>query len=505
MNFPGSTTIYRQRRLPESGIPAGYSALIEAFELSVVLPRRLFAIGERHQIVDDAGWRLLTPRHAPAATVEGHLIFALKYEGIDLGVLKSLFETIASERVEAIVEATPSGSYARRLWFLYEWLTGQLLDLDDAERGNYVDVVDSSLQFAVPGELSRRHRVRDNLPGTPVFCPMVFRTDTLVEFEAMELEQSAREAIDDVPGDLLTRTAAFLLLDDSRASYAIEGERPPQDRIQRWGRAIGQAGRHPLDLDELLRLQKIVIGDARFVKLGLRKEEGFVGERDRRTRAPIPSHISARPDDLAELMDGLIAFARGPTEHLPPMVAAAALAFGFVYIHPFYDGNGRLHRYLIHHVLSRHGIHPPGLIFPISSAILERIDEYRRVLESHSSPVLELIDWRATADGNVEVLNDTADYYRFFDATPHAEFLYACMRQTIEEDLPRETEFLRRYDEFRHRLELVVDMPDSTQDLLFRFLDQHEGHLSKRARTREFAALTDDEVTRVEEIYGELF
>ncbi len=28
--------------------------------------------------------------------------------------------------------------------------------------------------------------------------------------------------------------------------------------------------------------------------------------------------------------------------------AAAAAAFGFVFIHPFEDGNGRIHRFLIH-------------------------------------------------------------------------------------------------------------------------------------------------------------
>lgn len=43
-----------------------------------------------------------------------------------------------------------------------------------------------------------------------------------------------------------------------------------------------------------------------------------------------------------------------------------------------------------------------------------------------------MIDWESTADGNVKVLN------------PHAEFVYACVMQMIEGDLPRETEFLVR-------------------------------------------------------------
>ena len=63
------------------------------------------------------------------------------------------------------------------------------------------------------------------------------------------------------------------------------------------------------------------------------------------------------------------------------MIAAAILAFGFVYIHPFEDGNGRIHRYLIHHVLAARGFNPPGVVFPVSAAILEQIDDYRRVLE----------------------------------------------------------------------------------------------------------------------------
>ena len=80
----------------------------------------------------------------------------------------------------------------------------------------------------------------------------------------------------------------------------------------------------------------------------------------------------------------------------------------------------------------------------------------------------------------MRTLNDTVDFYRFFDATPHAEFLYGCVRKTIEEDLPRETNFLARYDQFRARIEAMVDMPDRTLELLFRFLRQNGGRLSRR-------------------------
>ena len=144
-------------------------------------------------------------------------------------------------------------------------------------------------------------------------------------------------------------------------------------------------------------------------------------------------------------------------------------------------------------------------MFPVSAAILERIDAYRVTLESYSKRLLPVIEWRPTPAFNVDVLNDTSDFYRYFDATPHAAFLYACVRQTIEEDLPSETAFLRNYDAFRRHIEQLVDMPERTIDLLFRFLRQNDGRLSRRACAKEFTALSDDEVARIEAIYATTF
>lgn len=497
-------TVFHGRRLPEAATPAGYAALIEAYDLPVPAPITLAAIGPRHKVYEADGWSIYTPRHAPSADLRGHLTFALRYEGLDLAVLKALFRAVGPDSIIDLIQAAPTGAYARRVWFLYEWLLAERLDLPDAGQGAYVLVVDPKLQWASEEANSTRHRVKNNLPGTPAFCPMVFRTPALEAFVARNLAEEARRLLAEVPAALLARTAASLLLKDSRSSFQIEGEDPPQDRIQRWGQVIGEAGRRPIDCGELERLQRILIGDARFVQLGLRREGGFVGEHERNTGSPIPEHISARHQDLPALVEGLTTFDRGAAQALDPVLAAAVLAFGFVYIHPFEDGNGRLHRYLVHHVLAERGFNPPGLVFPVSAVILDRIDDYRRTLESYSRRLLPHVRWRPTERGNVEVLNETIDFYRYFDATPHAEFLFACVARTVDVDLPVETAFLRAYDAFKGRVSGMIDMPDRVLDLLFRFLRQNDGRLSKRAREREFAVLTDEETARVEGIFAEL-
>ena len=40
------------------------------------------------------------------------------------------------------------------------------------------------------------------------------------------------------------------------------------------------------------------------------------------------------------------------------VLAAPEIAFGFVFIHPYADGNDRIHRYLIHRILSKMQIAP---------------------------------------------------------------------------------------------------------------------------------------------------
>jgi hypothetical protein len=484
----------------------GWAAIAQG--LGVQAPVRTPAcVADKHisgSVRTEGPWRVFDKRYWPGSDFGDHLTFALRNENLDLLVLKRAFAAVDPKAVEEYVKATPTGITARRAWYLYELLTGRTLDIQDDPGAPAVDLLDEETYFTGKGRLSRRHRVRDNLLGGG-YCPIIRRTERLEKFTKRALDRTAAETLGRTGARVVTRAASFMLLADSSASFEIEGERPPRNRLERWGKAVLQAGKNKLTLDEIVRLQGVLIEDDRFSYVGLRPDGVFLGERDH-NEDPMPEFIGARPDDLQELMAGMLdANDRMSADGVDAVLQAAATAFGFVYIHPFQDGNGRLHRCLVHHVLAERKFTPPGVVFPVSSVMYDRIDEYRKTLQSHSGPLMDFIEWRPTQQHNVEVLNDTEDLYRYFDATDAAEFLYSCVERTVEQDLPREIEYLRCHDQALRGIMNTVEMPDRVAGNLLMFIRQNKGTLPKRQRTGEFKKLTDDEVTSLEAVVNDAF
>jgi hypothetical protein len=499
--------IFQEKAVPENAPLAGWAALVHQLALPVPV-RRPSCVSQQHisgSRRQEGAWTVFDKRYWPGDALTDHLTFALRHEDIDLLILKRAFQAMPAAEVEAFIQAAPTGMAARRAWYLYESLTGRTLSLDDAPKAAAIDLLDPERYFTGKPRLSKRHRVRDNLLGTGRFSPLIRRTAALGEFVGLDLAAQAREAVGRTSAYLITRAASFLLLADSRSSFEIEGERPPRNRLERWGRAILEAGKNRLTLEEILRLQAILIQDSAFVRAGLRTGGVFVGQRDHHGD-PFPEFIGARPGDLADLMAALLeANDRMRDDAIDPVLKAAATAFGFVYIHPLEDGNGRMHRCLIHHVLAERRFTPPGMVFPVSSVMLDRIDDYRATLQAHSGPLMSFIEWRPTYERNVEVLNDTADLYRYFDCTAAAEFLYSCVRRTVERDLPREIDYLRRHDESIGRIMDVVEMPDRIAENLVMFIRQNNGSLPKKRRAGEFKDLRDEDVTLIERIVNDVF
>jgi hypothetical protein len=206
--------------------------------------------------------------------------------------------------------------------------------VDDAPQAAAIDLLEPEAYFTGKPRLSKRHRVRDNLLGTGRFCPVIRRTKALAGFVQLDLAAKARETVGRTGAHLVARAASFLLLADSLASFEIEGERPPRNRLERWGRAVLQAGRNRLTLDEIIRLQRVLIEDTRFVCAGLRPDGVFIGERDHHGD-PLPEFIGARPDDLGDLMGALLETNDRMLVEMPDRIADNLVVF-------IRQNNGRL-------------------------------------------------------------------------------------------------------------------------------------------------------------------
>ncbi len=206
------------------------------------------------------------------------------------------------------------------------------------------------------------------------------------------------------------------------------------------------------------------------------------------------------------MSDFLDASRRVLNSPVPPVIAAAAIAYPFVFLHPFSDGNGRLHRFLIHYVLSYLRFAPEGVVFPVSATMLHRPRDYDASLEVFSKPLLSLVEYQLDGHGKMTVLNDTRDCYRYVDCTFIAETLFGFVEETIEKELPAEIQFLQQYDAARRLMRDVVDLPNRAADLFVRLCLQNQGRLGKAKRKLPpFAPLSNEEIADLEAAVAEAF
>ncbi len=247
----------------------------------------------------------------------------------------------------------------------------------------------------------------------------------------------------------------------------------------------------------LIDLQNSIV-DPRFRDPDYRTVQSYVGESVSWQREKV-HYACPRPEDIHALMSGLIhAHVRMDNGSVPPVVHAASIAYGFVFLHPFEDGNGRIHRLLIHNVLARRGFTPDGIMFPVSASMLKNPAEYNASLEAFSRPLMPLIEYSLDEQGRMTVENDTARWYAYIDMTPQAESLFQFIERTIDTELAEELSFLAKYDETKRALQEIVDMPDRQIDLFIRFCLQNNGRLSAGRRNDHFDFLTNDEIDRME-------
>ncbi len=333
--------------------------------------------------------------------------------------------------------------------------------------------------------------------GNREFCPTVRRTDTLETFTRLKLDEEAAQLVRSYEPEILRRAVNYLYTKETRSSFKIEGETPDHQRAARFVELLSRVDDGArLDEAELTRLQNaIVLPGSEAV--GYRAEPVYIAEQLDLVRQYI-HYVAPRHEDIPAMMEGWArSFARMAGPGVPAIVQAAAVSFGFVFIHPFSDGNGRIHRLLIHRVLSRAKFTPKDVVLPVSAVILQRRGEYDSALESISKPLMRFVEYDEEEDGKIAIRNQTAPLYRYIDYTRVAEDLARWTERTVRTELRSELEFVSRYREAKAGIEEVTDLPDRLMNLFIQVVAKNGGRLS-RAKRHHFARQSDEQILRME-------
>lgn len=440
----------------------------------------------------------------PDATIAGHLAFGLKHELVNLEFLSRLFAVIDQQVLEDWIRCEPTGIYARRAGFLFEWLTGRQLNLPDAPSGNYVDALDPEVFVVASRPVNvPRWRVRDNLPGSRVFCPAIRRTDAIRTIEHYNCA-AALDALEvEYGADILMRSAVWLSIKESRASFAIEHEEEQVDRVKRFAavmeRRCGLTS-DPLHPDTLIALQTEILGAA--TRYGVRQSPIIVGHTD--GFDDIVDYIGPPWERAGELLDGLRR-SMDKTVGVSSILRASLASFGFIYIHPMIDGNGRISRFLVNDILRRDGAIPAPFILPISATITNRSREragYDRALETLSRPLLAKYreDFRfgpeyICPDGVVsnfhfDAYDDAMATWRYPDLTHQTEYIGEVVRLTIEVEMSKEACYLRDMELARKGVKNHLEGPNSDIDHIIRSVRENGWKVSNKL-TKAFPLLSN--------------
>lgn len=488
----------------------GYNALIPRYGLLCVEDRTSSFIAKRLSVVSrteraDASVAVRYPgKYDFDDTLAGHLEFCLKYEGVNLQVLAALFEQRGPDELQAWLDGKPGSRYARVCGHLYEWLTGKTLRYKLPPGIDAVPVLDEKRYFAAPAKRNKRFSVLHNLPGTPAFCPLVRRTPALRAWIEKDLGARIAQVLASLEPELLERAVNYLYLAETRSSFAIEKEVPDSQRAERFRRLLERAGEDmPLEEQTFVEWQNVTVPRQR-AEFSYRPKQNWLSRSGRSEHRA--DYIPPAPADVSNMMEGVVHVGElVKSGTYPPVLAAASAAFGFVFVHPFFDGNGRLHRFLLHHLLRLGGFTPSGAIVPVSKAMERDLARYAEVLKHYSAPRTAMLDYRLDSDADhIDVKKQPLYLYAFFDATELCEFTFQCLERAIDQDLADELAYLRAYDSAHQSLSRWLDAPQPELEKLIRYIAQNSGRLSKNKRG-QFPLVGDEDIARAETQINEAF
>lgn len=425
---------------------------------------------------------------APATeTPLEHLLFALKHEGLHLQAAVLALKKIDAQAVGQAFAQSPSSAYLRQICHLWELAHGMALQGLPAATGPYTALFDPEKFITGPSRRDVRWRVDFNGLGSPVFCPTVRRTPEIQDLLGQNILASASAFMAGLDKSVLDRAVRWAYLSETQGSYAIENETPTSSKAEAFAALLARAhAPERITEDYLVALQNLTVSNPLDKAVQFRPGQNWL--RNALPGALGVTYLPPPPDLMLPIMEQVMGLANRNDSGIDPLVLGALVSFGFVFAHPFMDGNGRLSRFLFHKVVCGQGLLPNGLVLPVSVAMKRHEERYLQVLQTFSKPSRAL--WQVTAIDDVHIdamFTGDPDIYRFWDATDCVTFGLQMAAEALEHDLRDESTFLRRFDQIYQAVNDAVDMNNNDLVLLVRACLQNAGKLSAN-RTKQLIA-----------------
>jgi hypothetical protein len=427
---------------------------------------------------------------APAETdTMGHLLFALKHEGTDLGVLGQVLASLPEAQILEQLRAAPNSQYLRKAAYLWEHFNRRPIADAPPAGGAVIPLFDPKRYLTRSGPRDKRWRVEFNGLGTLGYCATVERTPAIEALLGKDILEQARTFFASMPPEVLDRATQWAYLSETWDSFAIEQETPSPNKQRRFMALLRQAHeRRDMSEQYLVELQNGVVDNPLDQAVEFRNQQNHLANAGHGALGV--TYVPPAPELMVELMQEWMHFANDLAKNLDPLVGASISSFGFVFIHPFMDGNGRLSRFLFHHALCRSGQLENGLLLPVSIAMKKHEAEYLRTLQAFSKPLREMwdVEWIDGDRFNFQ-FKGSDQAYRYWDATECVTFGMKMAEQALNTELRHETAFLARYDAIVKAVDERYDVRGSVlSQLVMQCLD-NGGVISKNRRKQNAYAV----------------
>lgn len=469
------------KKIPSHAV--GYARLIELLDLKVAPLKRPARVGSVKRLEARDDLLFVPPVLAPdPQDLMAHLLFALKHEGVNLAALSQALPLIPVDRFAGELAGMPNGVYIRKACFLREHFTGEEVPQSRPALGAITPLFDPQRYVVGPSVRNSRWRIDFNGLGSLDYCATVERTPEIDRLLNVDILGRANEFFSMLPRTIFDRAVSWAYLHETRSSFAIEREAPSGNRAERFVALLQQAPeQEELSEDYLVSLQNEVIANPVLRAAAFRHTQNYLGSA--RTGALGVTYVPPGPELCRDLMGELIRFSNESVGKVDPLVAGAIASFGFVYLHPFEDGNGRLSRFLIHHALCRSGALMDGLLLPVSAAMGRNEDGYLDALQSFSKAARRFWDvtWIDGEDFNFAFAGHDG-LYRYWDATPCVAFTLRMAEEALERDLRQEAVFLRQHDQIVAAVNAEYDISGNLLSRLVMMCLDNDGKLSGNRR-----------------------